>query len=186
MGNFCLNDKVNAFFHNVEPRFESFKKKIKKLSTKNDIIFDEDVFMDTIIRCMETFSTENASDSDVDNYFWIAFKQNSFSNFSRNKFRNTVNFDEYGDDISDDEYNSDIDEIVDLIKNEVKNKFDEEIYQAWILHVCDGYTYEELEQYGYKGLNLHNEFRQIKRYISQKFVNKNTNLKRLLRENNFL
>jgi hypothetical protein len=135
---------------------------------------------------METFSTENATDSDVDNYFWIAFKQNSFSNFSRNKFRNTVNFDEYGDNIFDDEYNSDIDEIVDLIKNEVKDKFGEEIFQAWMLHVCDDYTYEELEQYGYKGLNLHNDFRQIKRYINQKFVNKNTNLKRLLRENNFL
>ena len=186
MGNICFNNKVNAFFHNVEPRFESFKKKIKKLSNKNDIIFDEDVFMDTIIRCMETFSTENASDSDVDNYFWIAFKQNSFSNFSRNKFRNTVNFDEYGDNVFDDDYNSDIDEIVDLIKNEVNDKFGEEIYQAWMLHICDGYTYEELEQYGYKGLNLHNEFRQIKRYISQKFVNKNANLKRLLRENNFL
>lgn len=186
MGNICLNNKVNTFFHNVEHRFESFKKKMKKLSAKNDIIFDEDVFMDTIIRCMETFSTENASDSDVDNYFWIAFKQNYFSNFSRNKFRNTVNFDEYGDNIFDDEYNSDIDEIVDLIKNEVKDKFGEEIYQAWIFHVCDGYTYEELEQYGYKGLNLHNEFRQIKRYISQKFINKNNNLKRLLRENNFL
>ena len=186
MGNFCLDNKVNAFFHNVEPRFESFKKTIKKIAKKNDIDFDEDVFMDTIIRCQETFTNENATNTDVDNYFWVAFKQNTFSKFSRNKFRDAVNFDDHDADIFDDEYNSDIDEIVDLIKNEVKDKFGDIIYQAWMLHICNGYTYEELEDYGYKGLNLHNEFRQIKRYINQKFINKNVNLKRLLRENNVL
>jgi hypothetical protein len=186
MENICLNNKVNAFFHNVEPRFESFKKKIKKLSTKSDIIFDEDVFMDTIIRCMETFSTENASDSDVDNYFWIAFKQNSFSNFSRNKFRNTVNFDDFGDVTINEEYNADIDEIVDLLRNEVEKEFGSQICDAWILHICYDYTYAELEKRGYEGLNLHNEFRQIKRYIHNKVLKENKKLKNLLKDNNII
>jgi hypothetical protein len=55
-----------------------------------------------------------------------------------------------------------------------------------LLHVCNNYTYEELEKYGYKGLNLHNEFRQIKRHICSKFIKTNTKLKTLLIENNFL
>ena len=133
---------------------------------------------------MSTFSTENASDVDIDNYFWKSFKQNSFTKFSRDKFRNTVNFDDFGDNILTDEYNADIDEIVDLIKNEVKDKFGDDIYSAWILHVCNDYTYTELEENGYEGLNLHNEFRQIKRYICQKLINKNKKLKMLLVENN--
>jgi hypothetical protein len=177
---------VNTFFHNIETRFDSFKKNIKKLSRKNDIEFDEDIFMDTIIKCANTFQNENATNTDVDIYFWTAFKQNIYSNFSRNKFRNSVNFDDFNDDIFNEEYNADIDEIIVLIKNEVKNKFGDDIYKAWILHICNNYTYKELEDYGYKGLNMHNEFKQIKRYINQKFVNKNNNLKRLLRENNFL
>ena len=32
-------------------------------------------------------------------------------------------------------------------------------FATWILHVCYDYTYAELEQRGYEGLNLHNEFR---------------------------
>ena len=38
----------------------------------------------------------------------------------------------------------------------------------------------------YAGLNLHNEFRQIKRHICNKFVKTNKKLKTLLIENNFL
>jgi hypothetical protein len=186
MKNVDRNSNANAFFRNLEPRFKSFKANIKKLAHKNKINFNEDVFMDTLIKCSNTFPNESATNKDVDNYFWIAFKQNSFSNFSRNKFSNTIKFDDFGDNILNDEYNFDIDEIVDLIKNEVKDKFGDEIYNSWILHVCNGYTYSELEKYGYEGLNLHNEFRQIKRYICQKFVNKNKKLKMLLVDNNLL
>ena len=186
MENVSINTNSNTFIRNLEPRFKSFKAKIKKLAHKNKIIFDEDVFMDTLIKCMDTFQNERASNDDIDNYFWASFKKNSFSNFSRDKFRNTINFDDFGDNILNDEYNFEIDEIVVLIKSEVKSKFGDDIYNAWILHTCNDYTYSELEKNGYEGLNLHNEFRQIKRYICQKLINKNKQLKTLLIENNFL
>lgn len=187
MEEICLkNETDNVFIRNIEPRFKSFKKKIEKMSKKYNVEFDEDIFMDTIISCMQTFSTKDATDTDIENYFWIAFKQKTFSNFSRNKFRDTINFDNFGDDIIDEYYNKDIDEIVDLIKSEVKAEFGDKIYDAWILHVCNDYTYIELEKIGYEGLNLHNEFRQIKRHICNKFVKTNKKLKTLLIENNFL
>ena len=186
MKNKCPLTSTNIFFSNVEPRFNSFRKKIMKLSKQHQIFFDEDIFMDTVIKCSETFNVENATDIDIDNYFWTAFKQNCFSNISRNKFQNTVNLDDFGDDIIDESYNADIDEIVDLIKSEVKSKFGEIIYNAWILHVCNNLTYEELDEHGYEGLNLHNEVRQIKRHILNKFVKNNKHLKNLLQENGFL
>lgn len=183
-----ISNATDAFFNNVKPRFNSFKKKVEKLSKKYNIIFDEDVFMDTIIHCNETFSTDNATDLDVDNYFWVAFKQNSFSKISRNKFCNTINFENLveEDDIIDEEYNNDIDKIVDLIKNEVKNEFGEKIYDAWLLHICNNYSYSELDLCGYEGLNLHNEFRQIKRHICNKFIKKNKKIRVLLEENNII
>ena len=46
--------------------------------------------MDSILRCAETFKNENATDIDVDNYFWKAYKQNMISNFTRDKFKNSV------------------------------------------------------------------------------------------------
>ena len=183
----CLGAQMKAFFQNVSgDGFKAFKNKIKKLSAANNIEFNEDVFMDTIIRCMTTFSKDDATNVDIEHYFWRAFKQNSFSYFTRNKFRDAINFDVFGDGIINDEYNADIDEIVDLLKNEVEKEFGTQICDAWILHVCYGYTYSELEQRGYEGLNLHNEFRQIKRYINNKIIKNNKQLKTLLKDNNLI
>lgn len=186
MEEFCKQKCENIFFHNVEPRFKNFKNKMKTLSKKNNIIFDEDVFMDTLIKCSNTFSNKNATNEEIDNYFWVAFKQNNFSNFSRNKFNNTVNLDDFEDSIHNDEYNNDIDEIVKIIKNEVKNKFGENLYRAWILHVCNNYTYKHLENEGFKNLDLHNELKKIKRFVLMKLSIKNKNLNFLLKDNNFL
>jgi hypothetical protein len=167
--------------------FNTFKKKIMKLAAKNDIKFDEDVFMDTIVKCLTTFSKDNASNKDVENYFWTAFKQNSYSYFSRDKFKDSLDFDIFGDGIYNDaNYNADIDDIVDLLKNEVEKKFGKDICEAWFLHVGENYTYAELEKRGYEGLNLHNEFRQIKRHICKRFVKNNNKLKTLLKDNNFI
>lgn len=178
---------LKKFFQSVSgSEFKSFKEKIIKRASKNNVEFNEDVFMDTIVRCMTTFSTKNATNVDVEHYFWKAFKQNSFSYFSRNKFKDTINFDTFGDGIENTEYNADIDEIVGLLKNEVEKEFGTQICDAWILHVCYDYTYTELEQRGYEGLNLHNEFRQIKRYILNKIVKENNKIKTLLKDNNFI
>jgi hypothetical protein len=186
MENGNTNEQVNNVFHAVGPNFKIFKNKMECRAKKNKIPFDEDVFMDTVIKCIKTFSKENATNIDIDNYFWKAFRQNTFSHFSRNKFRNTINLDDFEDDILDEEYNSDIDEIVDLIKKEVENEFGSQIYDAWLLHVCNNYSYSELEKCGYEGLNLHNEFRQIKRHISSKYLKENKKLRTLLAENNFI
>jgi hypothetical protein len=183
----CLDTQMKAFFQSVNgAEFKSFKEKIMKRSATNNIEFNEDVFMDTIVRCLTTFSKEDATNIDVEHYFWRAFKQNSFSYFSRNKFRDAVNFDVFGDGIINEDYNADIDEIVDLLKNEVEKEFGSQICDAWILHICYGYTYTELEQRGYEGLNLHNEFRQIKRHIFNRFAKENKKLKTLLIDNNFI
>lgn len=177
----------NVFFKNIESRFKRFKSKIKKISHKNKIEFDEDVFMDSIIRCSETFKKENATDDDIDNYFWKAYKQNIFSSYTRDKFKNSVLIDDFEENDNVCEYCVDIDEIVEIIKKEVHEHFGDKIFDAWLLHICNGLTYEELESdCEYAGLDLHNQFRQIKRYITQKYVNKNLDLKRLLRENNII
>lgn len=179
-----MNAQANVFARSVEPRFKSFMGKIKKMAKKNNIDFDEDVFMDTVLKCIDTFPTENATDVDVDNYFWISFKQNSISATTRNKFRNTIDIDD-ADDIIDVQYNEDIDIIVDTIRDAVRIEFGEELYNAWILHVCEKYTYKDLSDCGYGHLNLHNAFKKIKRYVLNKVVNKNVALKTMLDENNF-
>jgi hypothetical protein len=187
MNKICAyTQETNIFFLNVGPRFNKFKRNIAKIAKQNKIPFDEDVFMDTIIKCSNTFNNEDANDIDIDNYFWIAYKQNIFSTFSRDKFKDVVNFDDITENIIYEEYNADIDDVVDLIKSEVKKEFGDKIYDAWILHICNNKSYTELDIDDYKGLNLHNEFRQIKRFIFNKLIKNNKKLKTLLIENDFL
>lgn len=180
----CIDAQSTVFFRCIEPRFNSFKEKIKKLSASNNIIFSEDVFMDTLVRCAETFPTVDASEIDVDSYFWIAYKQNSYNALTRNKFKNTITVDEYGDNIIDVDYNNDIDIIADTIKEEIEKEFGLALCNAWMLHTCEGYTYSELERLGYKELNLHNSFKKIKRFVL-KIAKHNVMLRTLLTENNF-
>ena len=124
----CLDTHMKKFFQCVDgDGFKSFKTKMMRLAAQNDINFDEDVFMDTIIKCLTTFSKDNATDKDIENYFWIAFKQNSYSYFSRDKFKDSVDFDGFKDSIENAEYNADIDDIVDLLKSEVEKEFGKEI-----------------------------------------------------------
>lgn len=176
----------NPFFKNIEPRFQAFKKNIMRLCAQNHYEFNEDVFMNTIIRCMSTFTKEDMTNTEVDKYFWTAFRQNMLSSITRDKFKNKVNIDVIPDTFIDVEYNPAIDEIMGIIETAVVEEFGQKIYDAWKLHVCEKYTYEELENMGYEGLNLHNEFRQIKRYVTGKLITKNAYLKTLLVENNFL
>lgn len=183
--NCCKNDS-NVFFDNIKNRFNSFKKKVKQFSKKSNIEFNEDVFMDTLIKCSNTFQNKDATDNDIDLYFFKSYKQNIITEYNKNIFDKDVEIEKFEDIFIDETYNYDIDEIISIIKNEVKNEFGDDVYNAWILHVCNDYTYEELIENGFENLNLHNEFRQIKRHILQKYINKNKTLKQLLKENNFI
>ena len=180
----CLDAQTNIFARSVSVRFKSFEDKIKKMANANNIEFCEDVFMDTVVKCMDTFPTMEPKESDIDNYFWVAFKQNSISATTRNKFRNAIDIDD-ADDIEDVQYNEDIDTIADVINDAIKSEFGEELYRAWNLHVCENYTYTDLNDCGYGHLNLHNAFKKIKRYVHNKVIAKNVDLKIMLEVNNF-
>lgn len=166
----------NCFFRNIEKRFDLFKNKMKILCSEKHIVFDEDVFMDTIIRCSKTFRKEGVTNIDVDKYFWKSYKHNCYSKKSRDKFSDVVEIDDIVD-VDEIEFDRDYDdvnnsyysEVIDRIKSSIKKHFGERIYNAWILHVCDDYTYEHLNMCGYKDINLHNEFKKVKIYIRNFF-----------------
>jgi len=174
----------NLFFTNVEARFDSFKERVQRNARKQKLAFDEDVFMDTIIRCMNTFSNENASNEDVDKYFWVAYKQNFISSNQRNRFKGLVFLDAMPDVFAEDVYDSDLDVMMSMIENEVRGEFGDDIYELWYKHMCENKTYKQLASDEYSVEFLHNEFRQIKRHITGKFMKKNPEFARLVKENN--
>ena len=114
----------NPFFTNVEKRFDIFKTKICKMAQKAKIGFDEDIFMDTLVKCMHTFSNPNPTDDDVDRYFWSAYKRNSYNSITRDRIRNRVDIDTLPEAIDEGDYNENIDNIVSIIEEEVRTRED--------------------------------------------------------------
>jgi hypothetical protein len=176
----------NPFFTNVEKRFDIFKTKICKMAQKAKIGFDEDIFMDTLVKCMHTFSNPNPTDDDVDRYFWSAYKRNSYNSITRDRIRNRVDIDTLPEAIDEDGYNENIDNIVSIIEEEVRARFGDNAFEAWWAHTCENKTYKELDELGYGDVNYHNEFRQIKRYITGKFLKRNDAFRELVMNENLI
>lgn len=176
----------NVFFENIGARFSEFKRNVKVLSRKANIVFDEDIFMNTILFCMNTFKNQEAKNDDIDKYFWKAFKYNTILFNERNKTQYFQDIEDIDDTIEDEEYSNDRYDIVDIIKGEVEKEFGKTILDVWLLHICEGYTYEDLEKMGYDKAFLHNSFRKIKRHILTNYANKNNKLKTLLKNNNLI
>jgi hypothetical protein len=185
MSNISTKNK-SVFFENIGSRFTDFKKRMKRLSKQCNIIFDEDIFMSTIIYCTNTFFNSNATNDDIDKYFWQSYKNNVLQYCLRNKLIYKEDIETDFDYIEDTSYNCDKYKIVEIIKGEIEKDFGKSILDAWILHICEGLTYEELEERGYNQKLLHNEFRQIKRHILNKYVKENKVLHDLLIDNDFI
>ena len=181
----CMNLDTNRFFSNIESRFDEFKTKIIKYSKKCNIDFDEDIFMDTILHCAETCPDDCYDNSSVDNYFWISYKQNVLTSKYRNKFKDSIDIDTSGIDIIDTNYNEDIDYIVDIIKDDIEMKFGRDVCEAWILAVCEGWSDTELESIGYRIPNMMKTFDKVDAFVKN-LAKTNSELKRLLYENNFI
>lgn len=181
-----VQSPTNPFFANVDARFESFKTKMQKMAYKAKIGFDEDIFMDTLVKCMHSFKNPSPTNDDVDRYFWSAFRQNTYTSISRDRLRNRVNIETLPESIDESEYDETIDDIANMMEEEIRSTFGDNVYEAWALHVCENKTYKELDRLGYEGMNYHNEFRQIKRYMTGKFLKKNIKFHKLVKEKNLI
>jgi ribosomal protein S8 len=182
-----LATQSKTFANYVESNFNKLLRKVQNKSKQEKLAFDEDAFMDTIVKCLTSIDNNIITDSDIEKYFWKAYKRNVLSKLSKEGFKDVLQIDELNedDDVADEEYNEDVDKIIDTISFKIKQEFGVEIYDAWILHVCHDYTYKELEKQGFNATVLHNEFRQIKRYLEKSMKNDKCFIT-LLKENNFI
>ena len=66
------------------------------------------------------------------------------------------------------------------------NRSGDYFFEAWWAHTCENKTYKELDELGYGDVNYHNEFRQIKRYITGKFLKRNDAFRELVMNENLI
>lgn len=180
----CINLSNTRFFDNVGPRFDSFKKNIIKCSVINKIPFDEDVFMDTILSCAEVCPEECNSNTDIDNYFWISYKQNIYNSRRKINSDTRVGMDTAEDELIWKTYNEDIDCLYEAIQDHLEDKFGYDIATAWLLHMCDDYSIGDLLSMGYNIPNPTNTFRKVTDYV-EKLSETDRDFRTMLKNNNY-
>lgn len=148
---------------------------------KYQVAFDEDIFSDTMLKCVEKLN-EKCIDADMAmHYFWISFKNNTLK--AKEKSTNRV------DDIDDACVTSIIDEpyderkyiLYDIIIDEVENEFGPELSNLWKQHILHDKSYEELQKIT-EIKNLHYCFRKIREFVRIKLPTLNKEFKEIKRE----
>ena len=174
MGGVTLNEILETRFHEIMFNF-------KKASKKNDIVFNEDVFMDTYIKCSEKLNNKDMSESQIIQYFWTAFVNNTKKSYR--KHQTVIRLDEYEEviDIIDEPYDDRRVKVFDIITNYVEINFPEH-YKLWYLHFAENKSYDQLIEMGYNNINFHNIFRNINNHIKNNLPKQNEEYKTIINE----
>ena len=166
------NESIITFMNYIEENYESLKRKLKRIHNGyKEVLFDEDVFQDTILKVNESLKGKQCSKEVFERYFCGSFKRNLL----REKL---YHFNSMTDKVYD------FEDVVNLFENEfisfeidfklvietLKEEFGEKltaVYIDWL----KGYKIKELiEKYGVKSCYYHIE--KMTEFIKD-FLNKN-------------
>lgn len=149
----------------VEDRFEDLKEECIRNTKRKGVEFDEDLWMDTYIKCAETLGDRDMSISEVSSYFWTSY-WNGWLN--RQKKQQPILVDEIDDNMIDEPYDLDMDLAYGRICIDLIEKFGVEKAEAFINHIGWELSYKELEEMGYK-MKFNSDFKRMMRWIRLKY-----------------
>ena len=142
----------------IEKNYQQFKAQMKSYCKSNCLEFDEDIFRDTLLTCMEKVTDE----SFFGNYLFIAFKTNLFreKQYHRNSMRGEMP-ENYEYDVNNTESYIEWNNLQEVL---IK-KFGQELVDLFNKRLS-GYTIKELEDESHiTGLNY--RFKKIMGYCEQ-------------------
>lgn len=171
MGESNFKEAICNNFNNLKRNFQSGLK-------NKGYDFDEDLFIDTLLKCGSALKNRDITKSEMIKYCWTAYV-NGLKRLKL-KEKTTLDIEETTVEIYDIPYNEDIDRIYEIIIKEVKERFEEHISSAWISHVCHNKSYKELESDGYD-FKFNYEFKRIMRYIRNNLLKNNEELSELVK-----
>ena len=171
---------MGTFNSVLEADFDTIKRNFRLACMKHNLMFNEDIFIDTYIKCVIALQDKDMTNISHISYFWTAYANNLRKSQRVSKFKpkSCVITDIHS---ATTEYEEDFKDLLyDIIQIAVDSKFGTGVTNIWKLHFIDNKTYEELELMGYEGINFHNLFRQINFYIKNILPKENEVFKKLL------
>ena len=153
----------------IANNFPEIKRTFKSGLKNSGYIWNEDIFMDTYIKCDNVLGDRIMDKTEALKYFWTAYI-NKLKNYYKSKYSIMEYIrDDY--DMIDEEYNTFKDILCYEIYKRVKKEFGEEIANAWVDHRAYHKSVNEImEKYGFKQ-DFHYTLRKIKKYINEIIMN---------------
>lgn len=165
----------------MEKRFHEIQNNFKYASKKYGYTFDYDIFIDTYIKCDETLKNKDVTESQIIQYFWVAYVNNLNKNYNKQNKIINVNL-EKASDIIDEPYDDRRTFIYETIMKHLEANFKPCEVKTWYLHFAENKTYDELMKMGYDNINFHNSFRNINNYIKNQLPKENKKFKNIVNE----
>lgn len=152
------NESNITFMNYIEENYESIKRKLKRIHNGyKEVLFDEDVFQDTILKVNESLKDKQFTKEVYEKYFCGSFKRNLLREklYHFNSMTDKV-YDFEDVDVLDDKFiesGIDFNLVVEALKDEYGDKLTA-VYIDWL----KGYKIKELiEKYGVKSCYYHIE-----------------------------
>lgn len=117
---------ADTFLNIIAKDYDDTKARFRQWTGHIGLMFDEDVFQDTIIKCSKIFGEQTVDKENAVRYFWTAYKTNIIreAQFARNKnkdFDNSLSYSEYEMNCSDF-----------LLSSQIKSYFTESEYNLFL------------------------------------------------------
>lgn len=156
-------DIVASDFSNIKNKF------INKCKT-NEIEFDEDLFMDAFLCCCKTLEAKSITKEECIKYYWVSYLNKIKTNKPKeNKFESLDEMrGQYSVSMTTGLYNHWIDEQYSGVVEFAYNNYQKEYVDAWLLHICEGKSYKELNELGYN-FKFNDVFKRIMKSIRKEF-----------------
>lgn len=138
------NERDITFMNYIEENYESIKRKLKRVHNGyKEVLFDEDVFQDTILKVNESLKNKQLTKEVYEKYFCSSFKRNLLReklyhfNSMTDKMYDFENVDKLDNKFIESEIDFEL--VVEVLKTEFGDKLTE-VYIDWL----KGYKIKEL------------------------------------------
>lgn len=157
---------IGTFMDIVGARYKDIKCIFKSRSFNNNIDFDEDIFNDTFIKCVEKFGNKEIDYETTVKYFWTAYINGVRTVANAHMHDIVIPLNEEIHDCIDEDTDCDYEkQLYKTVMEAVTVKFGEDNMQIYSLYKYHNWTEDELIMAGYDCNNLSEKIKTIHKFV---------------------
>jgi hypothetical protein len=157
--------KTGTFMDIIGFHYNDIKSLFTSRIVNDDRKFDEDAFNTAFIKCAQKFGENIITYEDAVKYYWIAFNNTSKNNEAYN--HKLELYDEFSDYFSEEQDDADLEYFYHTVMDAISQTFDENDMHIYNLHICHGWSKEEIKDAGYDCKKFESKIKAIHEFVKE-------------------